>query len=75
MKAYINMHGELDPLNSVPTSQRAHCNHFKKTNQLMLVREIITVYCENHKIKIHFVSRMQSYLMLKQAVHIETTVL
>jgi hypothetical protein len=45
------MHGELDPLNSVPTSQRAHYNHFKKTNRLMLVREIITVYCKNHKKK------------------------
>jgi hypothetical protein len=34
--------------NLVPTSQKTHCISITKTNWLMLFREIITVYCENH---------------------------
>jgi hypothetical protein len=34
--------------NSVCTSQETHYVSVTKTNQLMLFREIITTYCENH---------------------------
>jgi hypothetical protein len=35
--------------NSVPVSQNIHCFSMTETNRLMLLREIITVCCENHQ--------------------------
>jgi hypothetical protein len=41
----------------------------------MLFREIIAVYCDNHMKRTHSVGRMQSFSVLKQVVHMVTTVL
>jgi hypothetical protein len=35
-------------INSVRASQETHCVSITKPNRLMLFREIIAVYCENH---------------------------
>jgi hypothetical protein len=37
--------------NPVRTSQETHCVYATEPNRLMLFREIISVYCENHKAK------------------------
>jgi hypothetical protein len=45
---------------------------YHKINCLMLFKKIITLYTENHAKPKYILGKMQSYLMLKQAVHIVT---
>jgi hypothetical protein len=40
-------------------------------NLLILYREIVAVYCENHIKHTDSVGKLQSYLMLKQVVYID----
>jgi hypothetical protein len=63
---------------SVCTSQETHHASATEVNWLMLFREIIAIYCENHMKNTHIyslysVSRKQSFSMLKQMVHIVTS--
>jgi hypothetical protein len=62
--------------NSVRTSQETHYVSATKLNRLMLFREIIAVYFENHMEhrNIFCVGRMQSFLTLKHMVYIVTVV-
>jgi hypothetical protein len=39
---------DLNNTNSVPTSHKTHCISATKTNRLMLFRETVAVYFENH---------------------------
>jgi hypothetical protein len=41
-------------------------------NRLMLFRETIAAYCENDMKKKYSVDRMESFIILKQVIHIET---
>jgi hypothetical protein len=53
---------------------RKHCVSVTETNRLMLFRETVAVYCENHaEHKYTLWGRIQSFSMLKQVVHIVTT--
>jgi hypothetical protein len=46
----------------------------KKTNRLILFRETVAVYCENHTEYINnTVGKVQSYKVLKYLAHIVTT--
>jgi hypothetical protein len=47
--------------NSVPASQETKCLSIMKIGQLMLFREIITVYFENHMKHIYFVGKTQVF--------------
>jgi hypothetical protein len=58
--------------NSVRTSKERYYVSAAETSRLMLFREKIAVYCENHMKQIYFMDRMQSFSMLKQVVHIVT---
>jgi hypothetical protein len=44
----LKAEADLNNTNSVPTSQKAHYVSITKTNMLMLFRETVAVYCENH---------------------------
>jgi hypothetical protein len=60
--------------NSVRTSQETHYVSATKPNRLMLFREIIAVYCENHMEHMNTLhGPTVKYSMLKQMVHIVTT--
>jgi hypothetical protein len=53
--------------------QRKHFS-ITKINWLMLFKEIIAVYSENHTIPVNVVcGKMQSYRLLKQVSHVVTT--
>jgi hypothetical protein len=55
---------------------RKHYVSATKPNRLMLFREIIAVYCENHTEHINTLCGQNAViLMLKQVVHMVTTVL
>jgi hypothetical protein len=58
--------------NGIPTSQETHCVPATKPNRLMLFREIIAVYCENHTEHTNTLCGQHAdvFLRLKQAVHI-----
>jgi thioredoxin-related protein len=58
---------------SVHTSQETHYISATKPNRLMLFRETVAVYCENHKKHTHPVRRMKSSSMLKHVIYIATT--
>jgi hypothetical protein len=61
--------------NSVRTAQETHNFSTIKPNRLMLFRETIALYCENiEETQIYSAGGMQSFSVLKQAVHIVTTV-
>jgi hypothetical protein len=47
----------------------------KKINRWILIKEIIIVYPENHSKYSHYVGKVHSFLVLKQVVHIVTTLL
>jgi hypothetical protein len=62
--------------NSVPTSQETHYASTTKPNRLMLFREIIAVYCENHTEHIiKLCGRNAESGVLRRVVFIATTVL
>jgi hypothetical protein len=60
---------------SVCTSQETHYISATKPNRLMLFRETVAVYCENHTEHTNTlcVGRMQSFSVLKEMVYIVTT--
>jgi hypothetical protein len=62
-------------VNSVRTSQETHYVSARKPNRLMLFREAVAVYCENHTEHIYTicVGRMLNFNILKWVVHIVTT--
>jgi hypothetical protein len=45
---HVSFETEFDLNNAVRTSQETHYVSATKPNRLMLFREIIAVYCENH---------------------------
>jgi hypothetical protein len=55
-------------------AKETHYVSTTKPNRLMLFREMIAVYCENHTEHINTLCG-HSYLMLKQVVYLVTTVL
>jgi hypothetical protein len=58
------------------TLQKTHCTSITQTTRLMLFGEISAVYVEkSYDTKLHFVSKIQICLTLKQVVHRTTTVL
>jgi hypothetical protein len=67
--------GIRNRLHAGPVPHRKHYVSTTKPNRLMLFRETVAVYCENHKehTEIHSVGRMQSFITLDQMVHIVTT--
>jgi hypothetical protein len=62
---------------SVRTSQETHYVSATKPNGLMLFREIIAVYCENHTEHINTLCGQNAkyFITLKQVVRTVTTVL
>jgi hypothetical protein len=61
---------------SVRTSQETHSVSIATTNRLMLFREIIAVYCENHTEHINTLCGQNvGFSILKLLVHIVTAVL
>jgi hypothetical protein len=61
-------------INSVRTSQETHYISTTKPNRLMLCRETIAVYCENHLEHITLCGhRTNSFSMSEQVVHIVIT--
>jgi hypothetical protein len=60
--------------NSVPTSQETHHVTATKPNRLMLFRETVAVYCENHVEHTDALCRQNAgFIVLKQVVRILTT--
>jgi uncharacterized membrane protein (DUF373 family) len=55
---------------SVSTPQEIQFLHIIKTGKIMLLRQIIVVYSENHAKQIHHVGKLKYFLMLKEVVHI-----
>jgi hypothetical protein len=71
-----SLHGLSDAnifKNSVRTSQETHYVSATEPNRLMLFRETVAVYCENHTGHTNSLCGQNSkFLMLKQVVHIVT---
>jgi hypothetical protein len=60
--------------NSVRTSQETHYISATKKSLLMLFRETVDIYCENHTEHTDILwGRIQSFGMLKSVVYIVTT--
>jgi hypothetical protein len=59
--------------NPVCTRRETHYITTTKTKRLMLFREKIVVYFENHIKHINSMGKMQSSSMLKQVVHVVIT--
>jgi hypothetical protein len=58
---------------SVRASQETHYVSATKPNRLMLFRERVGVYCENHvDTQMHSVGRMQSFSVLRQVTFVYT---
>jgi hypothetical protein len=57
-------------INSVRTSQETHYVSVTKPNRLMLFRETVAVYCENHTEQKYTLGRI--YVTIKMPVHIVT---
>jgi hypothetical protein len=53
---------------------RKHYIYVTDASRLIRFRKIIAVYSENHTKQIFWVAKMQSFVMLKQVVHVVTTV-
>jgi hypothetical protein len=56
--------------NSVRTSQETHYVSVTEPNKLMLFRETVAVYCENHTEHINTLCGQNAVLMLNQEAHI-----
>lgn len=61
-------------LKSMFVPNRKHYIHITDIIRLMRVRKIITVYSENRTKQVFWVAEMQSFVMLKQVVHVVSTV-
>lgn len=60
--------------NSVFTLQRTQCMSVAKTSWLVLQREVVSAYCENHTKRVNtHTSKMQSFFMLQKVVCVVTT--